>query len=102
MYPGTIAGFSVCIHSTTMPDRLQRFNCTQHDLAPRFSIDGGDETHAACVMFLLGRVGMSGLELARIGDKAGDFDFGECAMRAFRHRITPLPLLFAASVQDRR
>jgi hypothetical protein len=44
----------------------------EHDFAARFAVDGGDEADAACVVFLVGRVGVVGFEVGGVRNEALD------------------------------
>jgi hypothetical protein len=53
MDAGAVAGLAVGIDRAAVPDRLQRRDAGQHDLAPRLAVDRGDQADAAGIV--LGR-----------------------------------------------
>ena len=75
MDAGAVAGLAVGVDRAAMPDRFQRLDGADDDFAPRLAVDGRDQAHAAGIVFLIGRIGVGGFQLLRVGDVAGDFGF---------------------------
>ena len=83
---GAVAGLAVGVDRTAVPDRLERLDPLDHDLAPRLAVDGDDAAHPAGVA-LVGRVVEAVLgQMARIGRPARD-ELGPTLMLA--HRASP-------------
>ena len=57
-----IAGLAVRIHRAAMPQRLERLDALEHDLAPRLAVDGHDHADAAGIVFLCWIIGMARLQ----------------------------------------
>ena len=70
---GAVTGLAVGVDRAAMPNRLQRLNPGKHHLAPRFTVNGGDEADPAGVV-LIGRIiSVTGGQTRGVGAKGGDF-----------------------------
>ena len=83
---GPVAGLAVGVDGTAMPDRLERLDPLDHDLAPRLTVDRDDAAHATGVA-LVGRVVEAVLgQMARVSRPARD-ELGPAFVLA--HRASP-------------
>src|SRR3546814_17826728 len=79
---GAVAGLAVGVDRTAVPHRLQRLDAGDHHIAPRRSVERGDEADAAGVMLLRRVVEALAAELCGIALPGRDDFFPGCGRGA--------------------
>ena len=59
MNAGAVAGLAVGVHGAAVPDGFQCVYAGLHHFAAGFAVECCDQAHAACIVHLGGRVGVS-------------------------------------------
>ena len=54
-----VARFAIRVHSPSVPDVLERFECHRDNIAARFSVQGADNANPARIFFVLGIIGVA-------------------------------------------
>ena len=69
-----IAGFTVGINSTTVPDGFERLNPGFDNFATRFAVNRPDKTHATVGVFFCRIIHAACLKIGSVLFKAGDLN----------------------------
>ena len=83
---GTVAGLAVGVDRTAVPDRLERLDALDHDLAARLAVDRDDATDATGVVLVGGIVEAVLRQVLGVAPPAGD-ELGAALVPA--HRSVP-------------